>query len=371
MSKICVYAICKNEEKFVKQWIDSMSEADYIVVLDTGSTDNTVKLLKADKRVTKVVQKTINPWRFDVARNESLKLVPDDADILVCTDFDELFNQGWAQWLRDNWTPDTTRCYYTYAWSHNELGEPQDIFTYDKIHTRDYKWVFPVHEILAAKEHDFNEVVIDAGKSIYLHHWQDKNKDRKYYLDLLDLTRKENPDDSHAQMLYAREWIFAGDNKKAIQEFLTTLHMPDVDKPNKRLVLLNSLLQLAFLYIDEKNYDEAMWYCQEFIKEDPTYREPYIIMAELYNEMKMYTLAEACINAALEYSYRHYTWVERSTTFLEWLPDVESIAKFGVHKYKEACDLVEEALKHAPNNPRLLINQNLFLKTYIKSLTNN
>lgn len=39
MNKICVYAIAKNEEQFVDRWVDSMSEADVIVVLDTGSTD--------------------------------------------------------------------------------------------------------------------------------------------------------------------------------------------------------------------------------------------------------------------------------------------------------------------------------------------
>ena len=44
--KVCVYAICKNEEKFVKRWYESMKEADAIYVLDTGSTDNTVKLLR-------------------------------------------------------------------------------------------------------------------------------------------------------------------------------------------------------------------------------------------------------------------------------------------------------------------------------------
>ena len=30
--KICVYAICKNELKFVDKWLENMSEADYIVV---------------------------------------------------------------------------------------------------------------------------------------------------------------------------------------------------------------------------------------------------------------------------------------------------------------------------------------------------
>lgn len=44
--KICVYAICKNEEKFVKTWIESMKEADKIIVLDTGSTDKTVERLR-------------------------------------------------------------------------------------------------------------------------------------------------------------------------------------------------------------------------------------------------------------------------------------------------------------------------------------
>ena len=37
--KIVVYAICKNESKFIKRWYESMKEADSIYVLDTGSTD--------------------------------------------------------------------------------------------------------------------------------------------------------------------------------------------------------------------------------------------------------------------------------------------------------------------------------------------
>ena len=71
-----------------------MSEADYIVVLDTGSTDGTYEKLKEDSRVTVVKQEVITPWRFDVARNKSMELIPEDADILVCTDFDELFEPG-------------------------------------------------------------------------------------------------------------------------------------------------------------------------------------------------------------------------------------------------------------------------------------
>ena len=69
--KICVYAICKNEEKNIPLWQESMSEADDIYVLDTGSTDNSVKLLKS--LGVHVKKEIINPFRFDVARNKSLE----------------------------------------------------------------------------------------------------------------------------------------------------------------------------------------------------------------------------------------------------------------------------------------------------------
>ena len=60
--KICVYAISKNEEKFVKRWYESMKEADEIFVLDTGSSDNTVDELR--KLGVNVFKKEIIPWRL-------------------------------------------------------------------------------------------------------------------------------------------------------------------------------------------------------------------------------------------------------------------------------------------------------------------
>ena len=57
--KICVYTICKNESENVKQWLDALEGVDYIVVLDTGSTDGTFESLKSDSRVTKVKKKII------------------------------------------------------------------------------------------------------------------------------------------------------------------------------------------------------------------------------------------------------------------------------------------------------------------------
>jgi len=96
--KICVYAIAKNEEQFVDRWMDSMREADWVCVLDTGSTDRTVEKL-ADRGAV-VRQEAVSPWRFDAARNRSMELIPPSTDVCVCTDLDEVFRPGW----RKSWT---------------------------------------------------------------------------------------------------------------------------------------------------------------------------------------------------------------------------------------------------------------------------
>ena len=368
MNKICVYAICKNELKFVDKWLDSMSEADYIVVMDTGSTDGTFEKLKSDPRVTKVIQKEIKPWRFDVARNESMKLCPDDANILICTDFDELLSKGWADIVRANWKEDTTRGFYNYAWSHNSLGERRDTFKYDKMHTRDYEWKYPVHEVLVPKEENFQQIEINFQKEIWLDHWQDKTKPRKFYFELLELACKENPNDSHIRMLLAREYLIKQESQKSLEEFLEVLKMPDIDRPSRRLVLLNSLIQVAFIYEAEKNFDEAMWYCQEFIKEDKTYREPYFLMAEMYNIMKMHTLAEACCKAGFEYGVQKYDWVERGNTWLGWGYDLLSVAQIQLGKLDEAEENIKIAIKHEPNDIRIIKNYTALLEMKIAKL---
>ena len=118
--KIAVYAICKNEESFARRWMESMSEADEVFVLDTGSTDRTADLLQ--ELGAKVTKDSIIPWRFDTARNRSLDLVPMDTDICVCTDLDEVFHPGWRKLLESAWQPGTGQASYRYTWSFNSDG---------------------------------------------------------------------------------------------------------------------------------------------------------------------------------------------------------------------------------------------------------
>ena len=165
--KICVYAIAKNESKFVKRWVDSMQEADAIYVLDTGSTDDTAQKLK-ELGVNVKIEK-ITPWRFDIARNKSLELVPKDTDICVCTDLDEVLQKGWRKELEKVWTTNANRIRYTYNWRLDSNNNPLVTFLTDKMHSRnDYIWTHPVHEILTFKGEKENilKVSIELDKAI-------------------------------------------------------------------------------------------------------------------------------------------------------------------------------------------------------------
>ena len=202
--KVSVYAICKNEEKFVDRWYDSVKEADNIYVLDTGSTDNSVSLL--EKYGVFVTTKIIDPWRFDVARNLSLSLV-DDCDICVCIDLDEVFLPGWRDELEKIWDDNTTRLRYNYNWSLDSNNNPIVNFYIEKIHARNgYKWVHPVHEVLA---YDGVENVLTTDL-ITVNHYPDSSKSRSSYLPLLEMSVLEDPTDDRNMHYLGREYMYYG-----------------------------------------------------------------------------------------------------------------------------------------------------------------
>jgi hypothetical protein len=210
--KICVYAICKNEAKFVDSWMDSMGEADLVVVTDTGSDDDTVEKLK--RRGAVVYSDKISPWRFDTARNISLSHVPQDADICVCTDLDEVFEKGWRKELERAWLnykpihagqiSKTGR--YIYNWSLKKDGTPDIQFYYFKVHERyGFRWKCPVHEYVQyVGDKPLEYVYINK---MVLNHHPDTNKSRGSYLPLLETAVKEAPDDERMCYYLGREYM--------------------------------------------------------------------------------------------------------------------------------------------------------------------
>lgn len=363
-NKICIYAICRNEEQFVDKWLDSMSEADYVVVLDTGSTDGTYEKLKNDPRVTRVEQKVITPWRFDVARNEGMKLIPEDANILLSTDLDEWLEPGWAQIIRDNWIDGFhVRGTYKYAWSHDDQGNPGRIFYYDKLHDRNWYWKAPVHELLYSdvytEEYRYAHSLDLFDKGVYLHHYPDTSKSRSSYLPLLELRAQEDPDDYYGKYYLAHEYHYRNMYEKSnavLTEILTE------EKYYSRLDVLEIAACYLFMgdnYREMGQPDEAIYNYVKAISTEPTYREPYLYIAEIYNEKRNYNMAVGYVKDALEKSVRHYNWLERDDSWKEKPDDILAVSYYYLGSldlsYEHAC----KALSLNPNHTRLIYNKEL------------
>ena len=62
--KIAVYTIALNEAKHVKRWAASAKDADYRLILDTGSKDNTV--VTAEKAGVTVATKKFKQFKFSI-----------------------------------------------------------------------------------------------------------------------------------------------------------------------------------------------------------------------------------------------------------------------------------------------------------------
>lgn len=349
--KICVYAIAKNEEKFALRWLQSMSEADEIVVLDTGSTDKTVEILSNRPHV-RVVQKNITPWRFDTARNESLSLVPEDIDYCVCTDLDEVFNKGWRKELEKALSTHPDKVSYRYTWSFS----PETVFNIEKIHTRHgFLWTHPVHEVLSFQQ---NRAPVGVfAENIHLYHYPDSTKSRAQYLPLLEQSVKESPEDDRNMHYLGREYMFHGKYEKAVQTLKKHLSLKSAVWKDERCA---SMRYIAACLLKLQKPEEAFLWLLRACAEAPYLREPWQAAAErLYEEKDWYGVI-FFTQRALKIINQPVTYITDVSCYKEKPHDLLSIAYYYVGNTEKALEQAEKALEFVPDNERIKDNIRFF-----------
>ena len=383
--KIVVYAICHNEAKFVKRWMDSMKEADEIVVLDTGSTDGTADLLRslgakvevkkyakwstiADYKKIVAAKKEI-PWRFDWARNDSIdlakRLVP-DADVLVCTDLDEILLPGWrakleAAWLgyiRDHNGVAPTTAQYEYVWNFKPDGSDGTKFWYEKVHTpNDGRWAHPVHEILDYSASPEKRMVRVDG--MRLEHHADPTKSRGQYLHLLELSVEEDPADDRNMHYLGREYMFYRRWDDCIKTLRRHLSLP---RARWRAERAASMRFIAKCYGEKGDAVRQEIWLRRAIMEEPGQREAALELAELMHLQKDWpALVRAC-EACLAVKERRLSYLTKAECWGARPHDLYSIGLWYSGRREEAIKANEEAMRLAPNDKRLRDNDAIMRK---------
>lgn len=304
--KIAVYGISKNEEANVKRFMKSCSGADVVVITDTGSTDNTVKLLKEYGAV--VHEAIIDPWRFDEARNIALSHVPEDVDICISIDLDESLQPGWREGLEKEWKkhPGCTMVSYRYVswWKDKEQTIPDVVCYRSKIHARHgYKWHNIVHERVLPE--DMENAVNVYTDLVTVHHHRQEITD---YIDLLSQMIEQDPDNEEPYLLRASDYINYRKYEEAIADYKKYISMTTF--PKNELITsqrAHSYIGLAkALHNMGEPPNEVIKMLLRAVGECPGMREPWVYLADGYMSVGNYPLAYGAAMMALSITTNGY-----------------------------------------------------------------
>lgn len=345
--KIAVYAIALNEEKFVERWYNSIKDADYILLADTGSTDKTVEIAESLGIIVKHIR--ISPWRFDDARNAALALVPDDIDMCLVLDLDEVVTPGWRKAIEDAWKYKITRPKYKHVWSWRDDGTPGLEYAYDHIHARHgYRWKHPVHEVLTPYGIEETSGFLE---DLQTHHYPDPQKSRAQYLPLLAMSVAEDPHDSRNSYYYGRELYFHAFIPEAIAEFNRFLNLP--------AAVWNAERAAAYRYLAQCEPEKAEQHLLKSLEESYR-REGLVLLAQHFYTKEDW---EPCLEYAekalaitdkpLDYLCETFAWNE--------LPyDLAAISCYNLGKMDLALAYGLKASELNPNDQRLISNVNFY-----------
>ena len=341
--KVAVYAIAKNEEKFVDAWVASMKEADEIYVLDTGSTDKTVEKLRAHGVNVTILPFKDGEFRFDVARNESLALVPEDVDICVCTDLDEVWHEsGWRKKIEEQWSaalkehPNLMEGLYDYVHTFGEDGKTIiSQFANFKIHVRKgVKWHYPCHEVLVYDKERYRLYF----EGVRLDHHRDTTKPRGNYLNLLELAVREEPNDARALHYLGREYMYVGRHDDAIATFVRQLKVKDgwIGERAQAMRFISSC------YVAKKDWERAITWAFLGTAEDPNQRESAMDLAKVAMDNGYFEAGEIACKLALRCKVKTATYLTNESNWGAYPYDMLAIAisnskhKYGRQWFREA-----------------------------------
>ena len=293
------------------------------------------------------------PWRFDTARNCSLDLVPETADICVCTDLDEVFHPGWRQALEAAWTLGAGQARYRYTWSFRPDGGEGVVFWQEKIHARQgYRWVHPVHEVLRWTGPGAPGPVVTAY-GVQLDHHPDPSKSRAQYLPLLEQAVAEDPEDDRNVHYLGREYLFRGRWDDCIRTLEAHLAMPRAVWADERAA---SMRYIAAAHLARGESGQARdWYLRA-IAQAPHLREAYVALAQLLYGQGEWDGVLYFTGCALAIRTRPRTYICEEAPWGSLPHDLRAIAFYRTGRIPQALEAARAALALEPGNRRLQDN---------------
>jgi len=351
--KIAIYTIALNEEKHVRQWFESAKEADLLLIADTGSTDKTRFLAKS--LGIEVHSITVDPWRFDVARNASLALIPSDFDICIQLDMDEVLSSGWRAKVEEAFSKGNVWPTYKQVTARNADGSIKSGFDYFKIHPRKgFIWKYPIHEVVIPVDGShYSREQID----VQVDHLQDHTKSRNSYLNLLEQAVREAPSDWRMNHYLNREYFYKQDWTKVISSAYQCDEIPggwDVERSSTYVYASEAAHHLGFKPL-------AKYWAEKATLSAPNFYEAWHWRAHISH---LYEDWRDC----LEFASKRLTLSRQSHHLVKpeiwewWGYDLIALSSHRLGRHEDAVKYGKLALDGAPSIERLRTNLEFYYK---------
>lgn len=285
---LTVYAICKNEMQVIERWLNSFQLADYICILDTGSTDGTWEYLQEQQKKYKnliIKQQTISPWRYDAARNESMKLIPKETTIFFMADIDEIVEPKdlWPTIIKNSWTPTFTRGVYTYQRDVAEDGTVLKSMQEYRIHNKHWhQWINVVHEALVDETGEKYFFDFDCTPiNITVWHLNSHRKEPHKYSQLCENELKEHPENDIMHLQAAIEYEIEDNLDKAYEHFKYLIQLGH-NSSLQNFELARCFFGMANICLTKESINEALNFYREGRLIAPYCAECYVGAAQVY-----------------------------------------------------------------------------------------
>jgi glycosyltransferase involved in cell wall biosynthesis len=349
--KVAIYTIALNEAQNAERWAESAQDADYRIVADTGSTDDTVeRLTRAGVIVHRIA---IRPWRFDDARNAAMALIPADVDVCGTMDMDRWLAPGWRGLLQGAWKPETTALFCKTVYR-SSVDDPTPLRSWStkNFHGRwDYAFRRPVHEALV---YSGQREVLASCDDIVMYEAQDLTKTtRQQYLPLMELAHRENPNDEQICFWLAREYMWANRHQEGAALLEQYLSLPSSTWNEER--------SEAMRYLARMQPDRKLHWLDRARMEAPHRREIWLDLAEEFHAAEDWlNLFWACSNGVGK-TRRTGSYLDDGHCWGFRLFDLGAIAAWRLNAMDQAAIWGRQALDLDPSNERLKNNLDFFL----------
>ena len=282
--KISACLIVKNEKDHIRDVLSSLAGVDEIVVVDTGSQDNTVDLARTFTDKVFIDYE----WNDDFAEARNHALSKCTGDWVLSIDGDEVLEPGGIEKIRkiiENATPD--QWHFSVEMTAKNTGQKHNL---PRIFRNDgsVRWQGAAHETLSPVQANRTNVVITYGSSTA--HALDPDRMLRILAKVVN-SPEATPRDLY---YYAREFWYRRDYinaQRLWEEYVSIATWP----PEKA----DALLYIARCQFFLQQGDKARETCLEAIVINPDFKEALLFMAELHFEPwkhKWERLAEAATN---------------------------------------------------------------------------